>query len=149
MHPFVVLIYMREDYKTMPSEFNQIDPPSDLSEKIMSRLRIEKRRLTVKRRIFIFFLTTIVSITLFIPAFKELQLSVNESGFWQFSSLFFSDFKIVLTNWQLFSLSLLESLPGISLLSFLAVVLIFFESCRFLVKNIKSVSGLSINDIKI
>lgn len=60
------------------------------------------------------------------------------SGFISIFSLIFSDTAIVLSLWQNFALSLLETLPvnAILLTGFLAVA--FFGSIRFLSNNLKN-----------
>jgi len=103
----------------------------------MDRIHREKQLLTVRRRIFIFSFIFIVSIIAIIPVFHGLEKAISDSGFLQFLSLIFSDFKIVMTYWQSFALSLLESLPVLNLALFLVVVLAFLESIKFLVKDIK------------
>jgi hypothetical protein len=109
----------------------------ELFNKIMHRIHKEQRLRIIRRRIAIFSVIFVASLTAFIPAFHALQKSITESGFMQFLSLLFSDFEIVVAYWQNFALSLLESLPVLNLIMFLAVVLALLESIKFLTKDIK------------
>lgn len=114
-----------------------MDNMDRLFEETMLRIRREKKLLTIKRRIVIFSVIFIGSIIAFVPVFHSLEKSISESGFMQFLSLFFSDFKIVAIYWQSFALSLLETLPVLNLAIFLVVVLALLESVKFLAKDIK------------
>lgn len=107
----------------------------------MNRIHREQRILVIKRRIAVFSIVLIGSIIAFFPVFNMLKSAFVESGFMQFLSLLFSDFEVVLSYWQSFALSLLESLPVLSLMAFLAVVLGFLESAKYLTKDIKYVYG--------
>lgn len=124
---FFVFIYMR------------IELPEGILERIMARLKAEQRLLTIKRRLTIFSFGLIGSATAFIPAYKMAQLEISNSGFLQFFSLLFSDFGIVVVYWQSFVLSLLETLPVMSVAALSAVVFVFLCSLRFLTRDIKLV----------
>ena len=113
------------------------EPPKGLFNKIMARIQEERRLLTIKRRLMIFSLGAVGSAIAFIPALKMVQTGLYESGFMQFFSLIFSDFGTVVSYWQNFVMSLLETFPIIDLAIFLTVILIFLESLKFLVKDIK------------
>ncbi len=115
----------------------KIELPEGILERIMVRIHAEQRFLTFKRRLAIFSFGLIGSGIAFIPTFKMVQAGFAESGFLQFFSLFFSDFGIVAVYWQSFTMSLLETLPVMSLAIFLAVIFIFLESLRFLARDIK------------
>lgn len=119
-----------------PQNFIAYEPPKGLFEKVILRLKREQRIAAI-RRLAVFGLTTISSALAFIPAFQMAKTGFAESGFGQFFSLLFSDFGIVVAFWQNFALSLLEALPVVSLLVLLGTLLIFLESLKLLVKNIK------------
>ena len=112
-----------------------MDKKNILFNKIINRIH-KKRQSIAKRRIAIFVFIFIGSIIAIFPAFRALEKSIVASGFMQFLSLIFSYFKIVMTYWQSFMLSLLESLPIVDLTIFLIVILAFLESVKFLVKDI-------------
>lgn len=137
MRPSFVLIYMSIKY---------VEPPSGLFERIVNRIHKEQRLLTIRRRIAIFSVGLSGSSVVFIPVFKMLSAELAESGFIQFLSLLFSDFSIVARYWQSFVLTLLETLPAISLIVFLTIIFVFLESLKFLIKNTKS---LRLNDMAI
>jgi ABC-type phosphate/phosphonate transport system permease subunit len=115
----------------------KIELPEGIFERIMTRIRTERRILTFKRRLAILSVGFVGSSTAFIPAFKLLHSNLVESGFLQFFSLLFSDFGIITGYWKEFSMSLLETLPAASLAIFLAVVFVFLGSLKFLAKDIK------------
>ena len=112
-----------------------IEPPKGLLEKILKRIHKEERLLAF-RRIIIFSLMLAGSLLGFFPSLKMLLSDFNSSGFISFFSLIFSDFSSVTTYWQSFTMILLETLPAVSLVLFLAVVLIFLQSIKSLTKNV-------------
>lgn len=128
---------MRKDYEKLFTHLKPLEPPEGLFEKITHHIREEQRLLTMKRRLVIFSIGIMGSLAAFIPVFKVVQTGFAESGFMQFFSLLFSDFGIVVSYWQNFAMSLLETLPITSLMMLLATVLVFLESLKLLIKDIK------------
>lgn len=124
MHPLFVLYSMEE-----------------LFLRIMNRIHKEQRLLVIKRRIAVFSVILVGCVIALLPAFNMVKIALAESGFMQFLSLLFSDFGVVASYWQSFALTLLESLPILSLTIFLAVILGFLESAKYLTKDIKYVYG--------
>jgi hypothetical protein len=113
--------------------------PEGLFAKVMSRIQQEKQYRMLQRRIIIFSFGLVASVGAIIPVFKAVQAGFAESGFWRFFSLLFSDFEVVTTYWQSFALSLLETLPVMSLIMLSAAILVFFGLLRFLTRDIKSI----------
>src|SRR3989338_5858179 len=109
---------MRQDYEKL---FNQLKPaltPTGLFDQVVSRLGREQRLLSLRRRIALFTVSAVFSALALLPAGRAVWSGLSESGFTHFFSLIFSDAQIVLVYWQSFALSLLESLPIVSLISF-------------------------------
>ncbi len=115
-----------------------IEPPAGLLEKILFRIKKEQRFLAIRQGI-IFFVFLACSVVLFWPALIMLLSDISKSGFIYFFSLLFSDFSTVLTFWQSFIMTLLETLPAVSIAIFLAVVVIFLQSVKILAKDIKTI----------
>lgn len=127
---------MPTDYEKLFTPFKSPEPPEGLFEQIMRRVHKEERLLAVKRMI-VFSLGLIGSAIAFFPALQTMRGVFAESGFMEFFSLLFSDAGLVMTYWQNFIMTLLESLPVISLSIFLAVIFVFLESFKFLAMDIK------------
>lgn len=123
---------------------NYNEPPIGLLEKILKRIHREERLLVLRRTI-IFSTTLIASLIAFVPSLNILLSNSKNSGFFNFSSLAFSDFSVVAVHWQSFAMILLETLPAISLAIFLAVLLTFLQSVKSLTKNIKTIRHLAVN----
>jgi hypothetical protein len=126
-----------KSYKKLFDQTEMAEPSPELFTKIISRIHSEKKILNLKRRLIIFSLGLIISAVALVPAFNIVRADFNESGFSQFFSLLFSDFGAVLTYWQSFTLTLLESLPVMSIAVFLFIIFIFFESLKFLARDMK------------
>jgi len=117
-----------------------MEPPIGLLEKIIKRIHKEERFLAFKK-LFIFSVMFVVSVIGLVPSFKILSSDFNSSGFFQFSSLIFSDFSSVLIYWQSFAMILLETIPAISLAIFLTMLLALLQSTILLTKNIKFITN--------
>lgn len=115
-----------------------MEPPTGLMKKIIMRIHKEERVL-VLRRIILFSVTLIFSTLSFIPISNMLMSDFNQSGFLHFVSLAFSDFSVVTAYWQSFTITLLETLPAISLALFFAILLIFLESVKYLTKDVRTI----------
>ncbi len=111
--------------------------PEGLFEKIMLRIRAERKRMVLKRKIAGFSFVLAVSFLGLIPATKMVYSGFAESGFVQLFSLAFSDTSIVMAYWRNFALSLLESLPITGLMAIGISLFVILGSLKFLSKNIK------------
>lgn len=128
-----------KDYQQLIKHLKSPEPAADLFSRIMRRIHSEKKILNLKRRVIFFSFGLIISLLVLVPAFKMVRAEFIESGFIDFFSLLFSDFGAVLTCWQSFVLTLLESLPVMSAVVFLLVIFLFLESLKFLVRDMKIV----------
>ena len=130
MHLFDVLYSMNNQEKLF-------EPSDGLFDQIMSRIHEEQKIIMVKRRFAIFFVGLIGSIAAFMPAFKMMQTGFNESGFINFFSLLFTDIGMVMTYWRSFAMTLLGTLPLMSMATFLVIVFVFLESLKFLTQDMR------------
>ena len=140
MHPFVVLVYMRKDYEKLFTHLEPPEPPAGLLNKIMARIREEELLLSIRKRLILFSSVVLMSAGAFIPVINAFQAEFAQSGFSQFLSLIFSDFGSVMANWQDFGLTILESLPAMSLIALLTTALVFLWSSKHLAEALKSFS---------
>jgi hypothetical protein len=69
-----------------------------------------------------------------VPTWQSFQANVQQSGFGQYLWLAYTDFQLVLAYWQDFGLSLLESMPTISLVELLSIVFVMVLSLKTLAK---------------
>ncbi|MFA5048160.1 MAG: hypothetical protein WC516_04020 [Patescibacteria group bacterium] len=128
-----------QNYEKLFSHLASVELPSGFFVQTLQRLESEKKRLLVRhRRIAIVSLVGLVfSAVAFIPSLKFIWSEFAASSFMEFFSLIFSDAGMIVTYWQSFAPALLESLPFMGVIILLAVVAIFLESLRFLVRDIK------------
>ncbi|OGY41199.1 MAG: hypothetical protein A2Y82_02025 [Candidatus Buchananbacteria bacterium RBG_13_36_9] len=128
---------MKNDLKELFKNILSIEPPNDLITKITLRIEEEKELRKIRRQFVIFIFSSAGSLGAIALIFYFVKLKMLETGFWQLLSLLFSDFKIILANWQNFSLALLETLPVPLIVSLLFCFLLFIISLKFLIKDIK------------
>ena len=108
--------------------------PEGLGERIFSAIE-QRRSREAKMRFVLITIIALSSSLALIPATRYLIRAFSESGFIQYASLIFSDSTAVLSSWQTFTLSLLESLPVMELIVSLSIVFVLLESIRFAAKN--------------
>jgi len=115
-----------------------ISVPVDLLDKIMSKIDVEQKKLA--RRNFIFSSAALlVVLAAIVPVWQLFYSEISQSGFMQYLYFGFYDFNLVISEWQDFSLSLLESLPIVSTIGLSIVVLALLSALKFIVKYSKDV----------
>ncbi len=131
-----IIIMIQDNYNKLLFNLKQKDVPAGLYDLVFKQI-YQRQRFMILRRKIIYGLGLIFSALAFIPTVLSLKTGLVESGFTQYFSLLFSDFNVVSAYWQSFLLTLLESLPIISLAVFLAVLLIFLELLKLSVRKSK------------
>ncbi len=116
-----------------------IELPEGLFDRIICRIREERRLLVFKRRLAFYSVGAIGSLIAFIPAFGAMWTELAQSGLAQFISLIFSDTGAVFAFWDVFVLSILESLPALSIAVVFATLFIFLGSLKLLARDILAV----------
>ncbi|MEI7777035.1 MAG: hypothetical protein WCI52_00265 [bacterium] len=112
------------------------EPSQDLEDLIMKRI-IEEERKRAVRGVSIFSVFSIASLWGSISLGGYLWSNFYASGFFQFASLVFSDWSVVLSHGSNFMLSLAESFPVIELSIFLAAVVASFWSVSYFMADFK------------
>lgn len=87
---------------------------TELLVKIMARIEAEKKLRVFKRKLMALGAMFISIMAFSVPVWQAFWTDITQSGFTQFAKLAFLDFRLIMTNWYDFSLSLLESLPVVS-----------------------------------
>ena len=113
----------------------------DNYQKLLGSLGNEQAPEGLYRRFALAVGSLVASVVAAVSAVLVLLSSLTTSGFWKFVSLIFSDGGTVMTYWQQFSLSLLESFSMPELVVSLACVFAVLLSLRFLLKNKKAFSN--------
>ncbi|OGD32179.1 hypothetical protein A3C91_02630 [Candidatus Azambacteria bacterium RIFCSPHIGHO2_02_FULL_52_12] len=129
---------MDDDFEKFNTDNNN-EPPSGLLNAVMARIERERRQTARKKRIVLFSLCAIGSLLAITPTSKALVADISQSGFAHFLSLAFSDPGMVLASWNDFALSILESLPALSMAAFLLTIFAFLGSVRLLARDITMV----------
>ena len=101
---------MNHNYEKFFSSFETPEPPDGLTEKIVLRVsKYERRMLAMK--IAVSACVFGVSVGVAIEGYINLVASLSRSGFFQLSSLMFSNFSSTAANFPDFALSIAESFP--------------------------------------
>lgn len=127
---------MLSDYEKLFQKLGQIEPPPRLCRKIISQVQFDIRR--AEKLGFIFSgLAAVASFAGIIMAARYTAQELNNSGFYQYISLIFSDTKSLISYWKDFGLLLVESMPVLAVAIVLATAWAFLSSIKILVKNKK------------
>jgi len=110
----------------------------DLFDKVMLRLEVEQRRQALRRRLFVLAAPFLAALALVVPVWNSFQFNLSHSGFTDYLSLGFYDFKLVAVQWQDFSLSLLETFPMVNSIELLTVVLALLFTLKLLVASTRA-----------
>jgi hypothetical protein len=122
---------MRKDYEKLFSNIATPEPPAELLGHVTRRIQKERRRLENRWRWILLSVTAAGTLAALVPVLALLKTAFDESGFWQYFSLLFSDFDVVMASWQNFSASLLESLPITGLILLFAILLSGLNLLKF------------------
>jgi hypothetical protein len=119
------------------------EPSADLLAKVMFQIETKRQRVVLRQRITIFSFLALTSGTLIIPAWQYFRLEALQSGFSQYLSFAAYDVSGAVTYWQELGLSLLESIPTLSLAAVLAVGFVLWVSVKSLLTYRKAIQQLS------
>jgi len=129
------------NYHQLFTHLKPAEPPTGLLTSVMSRLtRAERRAIFLSRcRLFFVSLLLLGSLGSLIPVFRTISADLSASNFFSYFSLLFSDFSIVVSSWQSYLFTLLESLPVFSLTLSLGLTLVVLAALRFFVRDFRVV----------
>ncbi len=123
---------MENDFPQSLVEQN-IAVPQDLLAKVMGRI-IAKRKLQTRRRLFGTLILLLSSIAAAIPAGQVFWADITSSGLNLYLTLAWYDGAVIISNWQDFSFTILESLPVTSGLALLGAILTILLALKAAVK---------------
>ncbi len=110
-----------------------LKPSPQLYTQILNQIEYEKRSKQLKQKLIFYVSLTLISSVIFSLLFKDFSHQASESGFMQFGSLLFSDFRETLRNFSDYILSIAGSLPVMSFgLVSAAVLLVLFGAIKIL-----------------
>ncbi|MCX6751406.1 MAG: hypothetical protein NT161_01410 [Candidatus Nomurabacteria bacterium] len=107
----------------------------DLAENIWHSITIRDKHIS-RIKLWVYSLVGFASLMGLIPAWKILSTDLAQSGFYEYFSLAFSNGSSFFSYWKEMTLSIVESLPVMSIILSLSLVFVFFLSLRFATKQI-------------
>lgn len=109
----------------MTNNFSSLnrEAEAELLTKVMLRLSQERHLRSLRRRLLLMSLALISLCLIVVPVWDNFWLDWQRSGLIDYLSLLSSDARLVMANWQNYSLGFLESLPALSTASILVVFL--------------------------
>ncbi|HRY82379.1 MAG TPA: hypothetical protein P5232_01575 [Candidatus Moranbacteria bacterium] len=107
-------------------ETSEINPPEKLEFLILQKIEIETQK-QIQRKLALSYVWLFGSALLLIYSGFAFGQTILQSEFWRIASLFFSDMRAVLTNWQDFIYSLLENFPIFNIIAILAPIVLLLH----------------------
>ena len=80
-----------------------------------------------------------------IPIVQAIRIGFSQSGFYDYSSLLFSDSGSFASYWKEISLSLFSSIPFLAITLFVGIIFVILFASKQAVKNIRGVSFYKFN----
>src|SRR5665213_1733902 len=124
--------------KFLTSEDDMPEPPTGLDRKIMLKIERYERRVLIAKTAG-FGTLFLGSLAFMVAAYLNLASALAQSGFLSFTSLFFSDFSVAITNFQDFAFSMLESFPVFSASFLIGGVIVAIWSAAHFMKDVTQV----------
>jgi ABC-type lipoprotein release transport system permease subunit len=122
--------------------YSQNTVPLDLFSKVMAAIAGERARLRAVRN---FIIASLICIGALVSTFFVWNGFVRElvsSGFGQFASLIFLDFKAVIANWQDYGMSLLESFPAVNAAELVGEAILVLISTKLIITYAKGMAPI-------
>lgn len=135
---------MHQDYEQLFNHAEMVPMPAGLFDSVMDKVAAESKASKVRKNLIIFSTASICSLFATIAMTMVAQSDFSQSGFWQYFSLIFSDFGLMVDFWQNYIFSLLGAFPATSIILLLGSLLIFVESLAAVIKNIKKYQSLNL-----
>ena len=107
-----------------------VDIPAGLLQKVMERIEKEQNLLAMRRAFAVAVTFFALSAAALVRVWEMFRVDIIRAGLDQYMLLVFSDFKTTAVHWQDFSLNLLESIPVMSTVLLLSVVVAFLIALK-------------------
>jgi hypothetical protein len=125
---------------------NNLTSPPDLLSRVLKRINYEQELLLLQRRLVLYFGLILTSFFGFVLASRDFLSKANQTGFLPILKLATTDFGVITAHSTDYLLSLVESLPIISIalvcgvFLFLTISLIKFVGLTFKIKRLNITS---------
>lgn len=120
-------------------DFEENNLPMGLFERILKQIH-DEQLMRMKRRLILICFGLTVTVGGVIPLFRLMETGFAQSGSMQMALLIFSDFSIIMADWQNFCVAILESLPVVSIAVFLSAVLGAIYLLAFLCRDLERIA---------
>jgi hypothetical protein len=119
---------MNKNFKDIFNDYD-IEPPKGLKQAVFERIEMEKDKSVARKKLLLDAGFVVSGASSFAAVFF-LGKEIVSSEFFSLASLMFSDMKTVAMLWQDYTLSLLETLPTVSIATTLLPVFVFMILLR-------------------
>ncbi len=120
------------------------EPAKELLQKILSLIATEQKLNRLRWQIGLVSTVSVASVTALLPAIKMFYGDITSSGFARLFSLLFSDPRLIVAAWNDFALSILESMPVMSILLVSSILFLLLGALRILFKDITKMHSYAV-----
>jgi hypothetical protein len=120
---------MDKDFKDIANSLTNVEPPKYLKQAVFVRIEAEKMRMIALKRLF-FRIGFVISGISSIAAVAIFGKEILSSEFFSLASLSFSDVNTVMAMWQDYLMSLLETLPTVTIAATLLPIFVLLLLIR-------------------
>ncbi|MFA6227422.1 MAG: hypothetical protein WC631_03025 [Candidatus Paceibacterota bacterium] len=116
--------------------FEIMEPSENLRSSIINRIEMEEKR-DVVYRIVLGGTISLASMSMMIVYVLNIIKDAYQSGLSEYISLLFSDGALLISYWQTYTMSIIESLPVVPITIVVVSILIFVWSINMIITSIK------------
>lgn len=106
----------------------QLTPNPELLNRISQEIRYQRQLSALKRKRSFYYVSLVTSLPIFVLAFRNFFAQAHDSGFLTLLRLLLSDYRTISTHLIDYLLSLMESLPAVSIVLTGIIFLVLFAS---------------------
>lgn len=121
---------MNKELHQIFKNLSELEPSLRLKSAIFQRITFEQKR-QIQRDLILYRVWSLGSLGLVLYTFFAFGSTVLKSEFWDVFTLAFSDLQVVLSNWNDYVLSVMETLPVVNIVIILASVFALMLSLNF------------------
>ena len=106
----------------------QLNPNPELYQRISNEIRYQHQLSELKRKRSFYYVSLVTSLPVFVLAFRNFFAQAHDSGFTTLLKLVISDYHVISAHLVDYFLSLMESLPAVSVAITGVILLVLFAS---------------------
>ena len=126
--------------------FSMVEPSKNLKISILNKIKLEEMKMAIYKKVFSS-VASLASVSLAIIFIIDIIKDAYQSGLSEYLSLLFSDGASLISYWQSYAMSIIESLPILQITIVFASIWVFAWSLSTVLSSQKSIKSISYKTI--